>query len=197
MTGYLPPPGFPIRISPDQSLFSGSPKLFAAVRVLLRRSVPRHPPCALSSLIRLFSVFCRSMPHSAPGFVGFVVGSSTYCDVRLRASSSPPRHDPKCTIDFLFCIQTRYVKATSCARKGVLRTPFHAPYALFPLSYEIVKDLYFLPLTSIRRFPGFPSPHQNAFTAGGGERIRTDDPLLAKQVLSQLSYTPSLTPRHL
>jgi hypothetical protein len=26
--------------------------------------------------------------------------------------------------------------------------------------------------------------------AGGGERIRTDDPLLAKQVLSQLSYTP-------
>ncbi len=25
---------------------------------------------------------------------------------------------------------------------------------------------------------------------GGGERVRTDDPLLAKQVLSQLSYTP-------
>ena len=25
---------------------------------------------------------------------------------------------------------------------------------------------------------------------GGDERIRTDDPLLAKQVLSQLSYTP-------
>ncbi len=26
--------------------------------------------------------------------------------------------------------------------------------------------------------------------AGGDERVRTDDPLLAKQVLSQLSYTP-------
>ena len=25
---------------------------------------------------------------------------------------------------------------------------------------------------------------------GGGKRIRTDDPLLAKQVLYQLSYTP-------
>ena len=25
---------------------------------------------------------------------------------------------------------------------------------------------------------------------GGGDRTRTDDPLLAKQVLSQLSYTP-------
>jgi hypothetical protein len=34
---------------------------------------------------------------------------------------------------------------------------------------------------------------QNIFICavnGGGERDRTDDPLLAKQVLSQLSYTP-------
>ena len=30
-------------------------------------------------------------------------------------------------------------------------------------------------------------------TAGGDERVRTDDPLLAKQVLSQLSYTPIFT----
>ena len=30
----------------------------------------------------------------------------------------------------------------------------------------------------------------NAAVNGGGERDRTDDPLLAKQVLSQLSYTP-------
>ncbi len=27
---------------------------------------------------------------------------------------------------------------------------------------------------------------------GGGRRVRTDDPLLAKQVLSQLSYAPNL-----
>ena len=31
---------------------------------------------------------------------------------------------------------------------------------------------------------------QNDTANNGGERIRTDDPLLAKQVLSQLSYTP-------
>ena len=30
--------------------------------------------------------------------------------------------------------------------------------------------------------------------AGGDERVRTDDPLLAKQVLSQLSYTPTVIP---
>ena len=34
---------------------------------------------------------------------------------------------------------------------------------------------------------------------GGDERNRTDDPLLAKQVLSQLSYTPifNLNKRHI
>jgi hypothetical protein len=46
----LPEPGCPIRISPDQCLFSGSPKLFAANHVLLRLLAPRHPPYALSSL---------------------------------------------------------------------------------------------------------------------------------------------------
>ena len=37
----------------------------------------------------------------------------------------------------------------------------------------------------------YPYPIQNRpQNQNGGERIRTDDPLLAKQVLSQLSYTP-------
>ena len=34
---------------------------------------------------------------------------------------------------------------------------------------------------------------QGAIRFGGGERDRTDDPLLAKQVLSQLSYTPVMS----
>ena len=46
----LPLPGFPIRKSPDQSLFNDSPKLIAVYRVLHRLSLPRHPPYALSSL---------------------------------------------------------------------------------------------------------------------------------------------------
>src|SRR5271155_3691683 len=49
-------PGCPIRKSPDQSLFGGSPKLFAAYHVLHRWLAPRHSPCALSSLtIQRFS----------------------------------------------------------------------------------------------------------------------------------------------
>ena len=46
----LPAPGFPIRKSTGQWLFSASPWLIAAVHVLLRLLVPRHPPCALTIL---------------------------------------------------------------------------------------------------------------------------------------------------
>ena len=46
----LPVPGFPIRASTGQSLFSGSPWLIAAVHALLRLLVPRHPPYALTIL---------------------------------------------------------------------------------------------------------------------------------------------------
>src|SRR2546423_14784617 len=47
----FPAVGFPIRKPPDQSLVSGSPKLIAATRVLHRLLSPRHPSCALSSLV--------------------------------------------------------------------------------------------------------------------------------------------------
>ena len=43
-------PGFPIQTSPDQRMFSSSPKLIAAFHVFLLHLTPRHPPFALSSL---------------------------------------------------------------------------------------------------------------------------------------------------
>jgi hypothetical protein len=42
--------GFPIRRSPDITPVCGSPELIAACHVLHRLILPRHPPCALSSL---------------------------------------------------------------------------------------------------------------------------------------------------
>jgi hypothetical protein len=35
-------------------------------------------------------------------------------------------------------------------------------------------------------------PSRSGFQIGGARRVRTDDPLLAKQVLYQLSYDPKL-----
>src|SRR5438477_7036179 len=46
----LPALGFPIRTSTGQRLFSASPWLIAAVHVLHRLLVPRHPPYALHIL---------------------------------------------------------------------------------------------------------------------------------------------------
>jgi hypothetical protein len=45
-------PGFPIRTSPDQSLLTAPRGLIVVRHVLLRLLVPRHPPCALSSLTK-------------------------------------------------------------------------------------------------------------------------------------------------
>jgi hypothetical protein len=59
----LPRSGFPIRRSPDQSLLSGSPGLFAASHVLRRLLAPRHPPCALSSLTMIATRYPRWMPR--------------------------------------------------------------------------------------------------------------------------------------
>src|SRR5947209_12423736 len=43
-------PGFPIRTPSDHSSVGSSPRLIAASYVLHRLLVPRHPPCALTSL---------------------------------------------------------------------------------------------------------------------------------------------------
>ena len=49
-------PGCPIRISMDITSAYDSPWLFAVNRVLLRLPVPRHSPCALSSLTFSFTL---------------------------------------------------------------------------------------------------------------------------------------------
>ena len=53
VTALIALPGFPIRTSPGHSSFDNSPELFAVCYVLLRLSAPRHPPCALHSLISI------------------------------------------------------------------------------------------------------------------------------------------------
>src|SRR5438105_640765 len=66
-TAALPAVGFPIRTSPDQCLVSGSPTLFAATHVLLRLLSPRHPSCALRSLVISSSRSRDSFTKSLPG----------------------------------------------------------------------------------------------------------------------------------
>ena len=62
-SGYPVASGCPIRTSPDQSLFGGSPELIAACRVLHRLCTPRHPPYTLSSLTTFIEYCGQNAPH--------------------------------------------------------------------------------------------------------------------------------------
>ena len=66
--------------------------------------------------------------------------------------------------------------------------------AYYKSLYAIVKEQYYFRIEV--RGPGCEVlssclvPRSSCPNLGGGERVRTDDPLRARQVLSQLSYTP-------
>src|SRR5712664_2770133 len=113
-TAALPAVGFPIRTSPDQSLVSGSPTLFAATHVLLRLLSPRRPSCALCSLvISLPSSFNSSSRRpgssAAPWLTGFLA-EPTHFIAYLRICSfqrpvlglSKPESKPTCDCETAF-----------------------------------------------------------------------------------------------
>ena len=125
-----------------------SPQLFAACRVFLRPPVPRHPPCALSSLAIpvLPSVGGRAvllMPFRAFLFFFFLPMASSSLSSFLDSGSR---------------------------NHGV---------SFLVMSFGSLLFSVFGFQGTSRRLPGY----------GDGE-IRTLDPLLARQVLSQLSYAP-------
>ena len=81
--------------------------------------------------------------------------------------------------------------------------PRHPPYALRSLTPTFVR-IFVTPNARLRRRPSafyvrvfLNSPCQRSHCFHGDERIRTADPLLARQVFSQLNYAPSRarTPR--
>ena len=66
--------GFPIRRSSDITPVCGSPKLIAACHVLHRLFLPRHPPCALSSL----TIELTPRRSHSYAFCRLVMGLPTY-----------------------------------------------------------------------------------------------------------------------
>ena len=64
----------------------------------------------------------------------------------------------------------------------------------FSYPFSIWKNLYFFLL--LLRYSVFKQ-HKRLSSPGGDEESRTPDPLLARQVLSQLSYTPILIGNHI
>ena len=86
----LPALGLPIRRSAAQRLFSASPRLIAAVHVLLRLLVPRHPPLALTILTVSTAPRSRARRCVFNPFFGSVQFSSSAEAGRRSASVDGP-----------------------------------------------------------------------------------------------------------
>ena len=159
--------------------------------------MPRHSPCALSSLTSFWPLCCS---HNASSLQQ---DSKLYLTHRSRFFIFP---DALSDISLAFLAFHNY---------SVFKIPgVHAPHELFPcfrmcfpqtFRFELVGSSGLEPPTS--RLSGVRSNHlsyepisfqalrrpsslPSSSTHGGDEEVRTPDPLRARQVLSQLSYTP-------
>ena len=129
---------------------------------------PRQSPDAI------YTQFSRRSP-SSPG-----------ASAPAAATGSPRLHQRSRTRNYLGAAEllssellksNRLLPSSSnCEDKG------KRPAATAPLACVLV--------LAVRPLPATTSPTPPPTGAGGGERDRTDDLLLAKQALSQLSYTP-------
>jgi hypothetical protein len=180
--------GLPHSETPGSPIARISPGLFAACHVLPRLSVPRHPPDAL--LLRLIAFHAARAQGQNP------VPASAGTEPRRRpgpittqAASHEDTSSDRLTAGAGCCHSD-----TRCAgpvRLGHMTTP-SLPFNQHNAAADPQRD----PLSSPNAGPfgvarampvAWP---QLCCDRGGGERIRTDDLLLAKQALSQLSYTP-------
>ena len=159
----------------------GSPWLFAVSRVLLRLLVPRHSPCALCSLtICLLFLFSCSLPNFIPEKL-----SKILLNLSHHLVSNTHFIYLRCFIQFSRCFYVSLKYATLVGLSG-LEPPTSRLSGVrsYRLSYKPIISLFSSTCHSYIK---------KSLSGGGDNRARTDDPLLAKQVLSQLSYTPMLS----
>ncbi len=93
----LPQPGFPIRTPPDQRSFASSPELIAGYNVLLRFSMPRHPPYTLKSLTTFTDHRLSPLPLKSLGPCGLRTPSRSRPAGRAgrpTTSDDDPRGEP-------------------------------------------------------------------------------------------------------
>ena len=187
----------------------GSPWLIATCCVLRRLSVPRHPPNALKTL----ELPQHHVPHSGktpvrgqqrqmsddrniphPPSVPAEESSSARNTAKVYSRPGRSNHDRSHSP----ILRTRPKKPLHNVKHPRSKPP--GPKTRGPnlrrRGYPPRQTLL-RPANPLSSAPSAPrdGTAQPAPATGGGERNRTDDLLLAKQALSQLSYTPAQTKR--
>ena len=172
--------GFPHSEIPGSKLVRSSPRLIAAYHVLHRLSAPRHPPNALKTLDR---------SHDRCPLTG-----NRYCGSGRRHGQKNKKTD---STDPFGPANLMLAEHNRC------RPALAAATATFPLNdvVHLLSRRSQLDLSGSKTlcFPDRTKPTRSHSTLdpqgernGGASRDRTDDLMLAKQPLSQLSYGPKL-----
>ncbi len=140
-------PGFPIRTSPDQSLFTSSPRLFAGIHVLHRLFPPRHPPYALIHLTIYPAIPSRDRcpvpgPNNGPSLPHLSKNNTSYLSIGSAQETTIPSPLPTAgnpgTQDFLLLSQPAPTTSTRSGGADRDRTgdPRLAKPMLSQLSYS-------------------------------------------------------------
>ena len=146
-----------------------SPWLIAAYHVLHRLCMPRHPPIALKTLD---CSHCQC--PSEASLDGDWQQKDQLLEICPVAAVRQANHVPEIE---------RLRRRTAISRQGNGRNPNKSSL------YDVVQNRHRTEVLCKPCFPANDLPiHSTPY--GGAGRDRTDDPLLAKQVLSQLSYGP-------
>ena len=144
-----------------------SPRLFAACHVLHRLCMPRHPPNALKSLENHHEPENNNQTRSPSP-------TPRRHTQHPRPIAHPNTERPKPPAQR----RTTNAKTHSlCQRSGIR----HRASVIRPTLRRMTQTMF--------PYPGCPRQRPKN---GGARRDRTDDLLLAKQALSQLSYGPAL-----
>jgi hypothetical protein len=134
-----------------------------------------------------FSRLCHPSPQEEPG-KGWSIQSLPCVDSHPNRKTIPR---PRLKLRTATLYFSKLLKNSRCTNRNwlhPLRLKTRAKSALSGLPWLCSLDSLPNPPEQIR-----PSPHPHTHPAsaiGGGERDRTDDLMLAKHALSQLSYTP-------
>ena len=171
--------GFPHSEICGSTIARISPQLIAACHVLHRLLAPRHPPNALISLETnsIARTQYQTAPKRNPGRAKLAASTQTQLTTLLYATSTKSliylsMNRPTCTAQGPAGQRSR---SSIAARTE--KVPGIAAHTALRGSATQVASL---------SSGGSPRPGRG----NGGDRVRTDDPLLAKQVLFQLSYAP-------
>ncbi len=134
--------------------------------------MPRHPPNALKTLDRSH---CQCSPRKSEGFATTAWQKDQLLEIQSVAAVKHANH-----LQGLMSVpcDTGYSSGPITSSLH----DFHTEQADHPRAIRKHFSLWIFSTTAIRPL--------DTKSLGGAGRDRTDDPLLAKQVLSQLSYGP-------